>query len=222
MQTPGARLAGAAVVLAVYYWTLFGSFTAPGQDAVEEQLQQDIQASLTLFNAGRFADALPPTERIVQQWPSQAMYHERLALIYQKVDRPSDEVREWDAFMAASPTPVDGCPMVAEAHRRNHREDLALVAFEKCASLPPLNPDFMLYLGQALLKANRNAEARQAFERGLAVDNTYPDLHLLLGIRQFDDGQFHEARASFKRFLTLAPTRRDEVAAWLTRTEKLR
>ena len=222
MQTAGARLAGAIVVLAVYYWTLFVSPAFPAPHAAEAQLQQDTQASQTLFSAGRFADALPPTERIVQQWPGQAMYHERLAVIFQKLDRPVDEGREWEAVRTTLPTPIDACPMVAEAHRRANREDLALAAFEKCATLLPLNPDFMLYLGQGLLKANRNAEARRAFERGLEVDDAYPDLHLLLGVRQFDDGQFREARASFERFLALAPNRRDEVAVWLTRTEQAR
>lgn len=222
MQTALARLAGAALVLAVYYWTLFASPSAPAQDAAEAQLQQDIQASLALFSAGRFAEALPPTERIVQQWPSQAMYHERLALIFRELERPVDEVREWQAVMTTSPTPIDACPMVAQAHGRANRDDLALAAFEQCAALLPVNPDFLVYLGQSLLKANRKAEARQAFERGLEVDEAYPDLHLLLGVRQFDDGQIREARASFERFLALAPNRRDEVAVWLTRTERTR
>jgi len=219
MQTAGARLAGAAVVLAVYYWTLFASTAAPAHDAVEAQLQQDIQASLSLFAAGRFADALAPTERVVGQWPSQAIYHERLAVIFQQLDRPLDEAREWEAVMASSPTPIDACPMVAEAYRRTNREDLALAAFERCAALGPANPDFLLFFGQALLRADRKTEARRAFEAGLEIDASYPDLYLVLGIRQFDEGQFREARTSFERFLALAPARRDEVAIWLARTE---
>lgn len=217
MHSAGARLAGAAVVLAVYYWTLFASAAVP-PDAAEAQLQQDIQASLTLLNAGRFGDALAPTERIVEQWPRQALYHERLALIFQKLDRPVDEVREWEAVMATSPTPIDACPMVADAHRRTNRDDLALAAFERCAALQPANPDFHLFLGQALLRADRKAEARRAFEQGLAIDESYPDLHLLIGIHQFDAGEVREARRSFERFLELAPSRRAEVAVWLERT----
>lgn len=122
--------------------------------------------------------------------------------------------------MAASPTPIDACPMVADAHRRNQRDDLELAALERCAGLKPANPDFELFLGQALLRAGRPAEARQAFERGLALSPDYADLHLLLGIRQFADGQPPLARASFERFLALAPDRRAEVASWLTRTRR--
>lgn len=217
MRSTRARLVGATVVLAVYYWTLFASASSP-HDVVEAQLQQDIQASLELFNAGRFADALAPTERVAAHTPGEALYHQRLALIFQKLERPSDEAREWEALMATSPTPIDACPMVAEAHRRAHRDELALAAFERCAALQPANPDFPLLLGQALLRADRKAEARRAFELGLAIDASYPDLHLLVGILQFDAGEVDPARESFKRFLALAPSREDEVAVWLERT----
>jgi len=216
MHSAGARLAGAAIVLAVYYWTLFATGSSP-QDAIEAHLQQDMQSSLALFDAGRFDDALAPTERVVGQLPRQAVFRERLALIFQKLNRPEDEAREWEAMMAASPTPIDACPMVAEAYRRMKREDLALTAFARCAALQPANPDFYVFLGQAQLRAGRPADARRTFEQGLAIDESYPDLHLLLGIRQFDAGEVGVAKESFDRFLLLAPSRRDEVAVWLDR-----
>lgn len=220
MQTAGARLAGAAIVLGIYYWTLIAQPATTPAYLVETQLQEDIQSSLALFSANRFADALEPTKRIVEHWPSQAMYHERLALIYQKLERPADEAVEWEAMMVTSPTPIDACPMVAIAYRRLNRADQELDALTRCAAFQPPNPDFQLQLGQALLRSDRKAEARQAFERGLEIDASYPDLHLVMGIRQFDDGQHQEARVSFERFLALAPERRDEVAVWLERTEK--
>ena len=219
MSTAGARLAGAVIVLAIYCWALAGRTAASPVDAAEAQLQQDIQSSLTLFKTNRFAEALAPTTRLVEQSPSQAIYHQRLALIFQKLDRPADEVREWDAFMTVSPTPIDACPMVADASRRIGRDDQALAAFERCAAFEPANPDFLVFLGQAMLRADRKAEARAAFERGLAIDESYPDLHLLLGIRKFDDGELKDARVNFERVLALAPERRDEVAVWLERTE---
>lgn len=220
MRNAGARFVGAVVGLAAYYWILFGNPVATSLEPAEAQLQQDIEASLSLFEAGRFTDALPPTQRLAEQWPNQAIVQQRLALIFQKIDRAAEEVRAWEAFIAASPTPIDACPMLAEAYRRNNRADLALEALERCAGLRPANPDFLVLLGQELLKANRPTEARRAFERGLEIDAAHPDLHLQLGIRQFAERRFMEARASFERFLALAPTRRDEVAIWLERTER--
>jgi tetratricopeptide (TPR) repeat protein len=214
----GTRALGAALVLAMYYVVLFRHPFAPPVADADEQLRADIEQSRALFEARRFSDALAPTERLTKVLPGQAIYHERLALILRELDRPADEAAEWERMMAASPTPVDACPMVAEAKKRAGHTGAALASLEKCASLPPLNPDFLLELGQELLKLDRKAEARRAFERGLDVDRTYPDLYLLLGVRQFDDGEKAAARRSFEEFVRIAPQRRDEAAVWLQRT----
>jgi tetratricopeptide (TPR) repeat protein len=217
MRTPGARVAGAAVILAAYYWLLILHPFAQTAEASDLQLQNDIRDSRALFDARKFSEALPPTERLAAQLSTQSIYHDRLAQIFHELKRPADEAKAWERVMATSPTPVDACPMVAQAYQQAGDEDKALAAFERCAELPPLNPDFLLYLGQSLLKANRDAEARAAFQRGLEIDETYPDLHLLLGIRKFADGDRDGARADFERFVQLAPARRDEAAVWLDR-----
>lgn len=222
MQSPGARAAGAAIVLAAYYWLLVTHPFARSIDPADLQLQDDIRDSRAWFDARRFADALPPTERLAHQLSTQAVYQERLARILHELKRPADEAQAWERMMAASPTPVDACPMIAEAYRDAGANDRAIASFERCATLPPANPDFLLGLGQLLLKAGRGADARRAFERGLESDNTYPDLHLLLGIRRFDAGELAAARESFEAFARLAPERRAEVGEWLQRTEPKR
>jgi tetratricopeptide (TPR) repeat protein len=214
----GARAIGAAIVLALYYVVLFRHPFAPAAADADLQLRTDIEQSRALFDQKRFADALPPTERLTKALPGQAIYHERLALILKALDRPAEEAAEWERMMAVSPTPVDACPMVAEAKKRAGDIDAALAALEKCASLPPLNPDFLLQLGQEFLKLDRKVDARRAFERGLEVDRAYPDLYLLLGVRQFDDGEKAAAKKSFEEFVRIAPQRREEAAIWLERT----
>jgi len=218
-MTPRSRAVAAVSVLAAYYWVLALQPFAPAASAADLALERDIRDSRALFDARRFADALAPTERLATQLSAQAVYHERHALILRELERPAKEAQAWERMMAASPTPVDACPMIADAYMKSGDRGRALTAIERCASLPPLNPDFLLSLGQALLEADRTAEARQAFERGLAIDDRYPDLHLLLGVRQFADSDVAGARVRFERFLQLAPERRAEVEVWLQRTE---
>ena len=215
---PFARVTTAAAVLGLYYWFLFANPFPAAPDAAGRRIDDDVAASRTLFEARKFADALPPTERLTQELPGQPIFHERLALIYQTLDRSADAARAWNRFMALSPTPVDACPMVAEAYRRAGDHAQELTALERCASLPPANADFLVNLGQALLTQGREADARRAFERALTVADDYPDAYLLLGVRQFADGEHAAARHNFERFLELAPSRRDEVAVWLQRT----
>jgi len=220
MDRPALRTASAAVILAAYYFLLATQPFARTSDSADRQLDQDIRDSRALFDAGRFAEALPVTARLAGQLNTQAVYHERHAQILHQLHRPAEEAQAWEQMMAASPTPVDACPMIAEAYEQAGAADRALATFERCAALPPLNPDFLLFLGQALLKADRKAEARAAFERGLVVDRTYPDLHFLLGIRKFDDGERAGALESFETFAQLAPQRRAEVDVWLERARQ--
>jgi tetratricopeptide (TPR) repeat protein len=221
-MTAASRAASAATVLAAYYWVLALQPFAPQANGADAALDRDIRDSRALFDAKRFDEALPPTQRLATQLPTHAIYHERHALILRELSRPADEAQAWERMMAASPTPVDACPMIAEAYEKAGDPAKARSALERCASLPPINPDFLLSLGQSFLKDDRKADARQAFERGLAVDETYPDLHLLLGVRKFDDGDHAGARVSFERFLQLAPDRKAEVEVWLQRTEPKR
>src|SRR6202012_5122669 len=48
--------------------------------------------------------------------------------------------------------------------------DLAIKDFEKAVALDPQSPEAHLWLGLALRKANRNAEARKEFQRSLELN----------------------------------------------------
>jgi Flp pilus assembly protein TadD len=213
------RAGGAAVLLALYYWVLVAQPRAESSDGLATESRTAMDDSLSLFAAEKFADAMAPTEYLVARMPTQPLYADRLARIYQALGRTEDESRAWDHLMEVSATPEDACPMVGRAHQMAGHADRALAALEKCVEAEPRDPDFRLFLGQAYTAAGHMAEARRAFEAGLTLDPRYPDLHLLLGVRDFGDGRRREARRRFVRFLELAPERRDEVTAWLERTE---
>src|SRR5690348_8832642 len=100
MPAPGVRAAAAAVLLAAYYWLLFANPLASTASAADAQLQADIDASRALFEARQFDQALAPTERLVSQLPTQALYHDRLARILHELNRPGDEARAWERVMA--------------------------------------------------------------------------------------------------------------------------
>ena len=75
------RLAFAVVLLALYYQTLLGTTTPATVPPVtaDDATLRDIDASQLAFSAGRYAEALAPTERLTQKLPGQAMYFDRLA-----------------------------------------------------------------------------------------------------------------------------------------------
>jgi tetratricopeptide (TPR) repeat protein len=221
MRSPFARLACALILLVVYYRTLFDAATPAAAAVMDAETLRDIDASQVAFSAGRYVEALGPTERLTQRLPGQAMYFDRLARILGELGRPRDEARAWEEVFRTSPTPVDACPMLGFAYDRIPDPAGALGAYERCVEIDPQNPDLLLFLGRAYNAAERPHEARKVLEQALAIAPDYPDLHLLLGVRNFADGDRAAARARFERFLALAPARQAEVAVWLDRTREV-
>lgn len=218
MRGPITRCAVALVLLAVYYRTLVGISAPASAPFGEAAVLRDIETSRVAFTAGRYADAHEPTERLTRQFPTQAVYFDRLARIQHGLGRPQLEARAWEGVFRTSPTPEDACPMLASAYERIPDPVRALDAYERCVQVSPDDPDLLLFLGRAYNAAGRAEPARAALEKAIALDPEYPDVHLVLGIRDFQDGRRDAARGRFERFAALAPARREEVAAWLART----
>jgi tetratricopeptide (TPR) repeat protein len=218
MRGPFARVVGALAVLLLYHGVLLrhppAEDLAPGSAALDRTLV----ASRDAFVAEQFEDALAPTLALVEALPGQPVFLERLALVYQGLDRHGDEAGAWEAFVDASATPIDACPMLAEAYRRTGDEAAALDAYERCLAFDPKNVDMLLYLGQAYLRAGRHDAARRALEQGRGYAKQYADFYLVLGVLDFAEGRTGSAREQFEHFLELAPQRRSEVSVWLERT----
>jgi tetratricopeptide (TPR) repeat protein len=220
-MTPVLRLVCAAALLATYQHYLLPP-VAPSVTATpltDLAILRDIDTSEVAYSAHRYADALEPTRRLTEKLPSQAMYFDRLANIYQQLGQRSQEARSWEGVVAVSPTPADACPMLGQAYEAAHERSRAIDAFERCLQMDPTNPDAMLFLGRAYQGAGRGEDARRVLEKALVLAPDYADLYLLLGVRNYVDGRIEAARQQFERFLELSPHRRYEVQAWLDRTE---
>jgi len=218
MRGPVARVFGAVAVLMLFNNVLLRHPPAEDLRPGSAALDSALVASRDAFVARRFEEALSPTLKLVEALPGQPMYLERLALTYQALDRSGDEARTWEEFVDASATPVDGCPMLAEAYRRLGDEPAALERYERCLSFDPKNVDMLLHLGQAYLRAGRRRDARRVLEQGLGYAPQYSDYYLVLGVLDFAEDQTARARGRFERFVELAPQRQPEVAVWLERT----
>ncbi len=105
--------------------------------SVEAATLRDIEASRVAFTAERYADALEPTERLTLQFPTQAVYFDRLARIQHGLGRPQREARAWEGVFRTSPTPENACPMLARPTTRIPDPVRALDAYERCVQVSP-------------------------------------------------------------------------------------
>jgi hypothetical protein len=105
------RLSGGVLVLTVYTWVLKppAASVSSRVDLSDARAERDFALSDAAFKAGRYADALQPTSRLVQRFPAQHVYVRRLAEIFWKLGRPAEEAAASERVVELTPTPVEGC-----------------------------------------------------------------------------------------------------------------
>jgi tetratricopeptide (TPR) repeat protein len=172
-MSPWARLVATLVLVWLFVWALVpGEAPTSGE---EPDVEQWILASRDEFAGGRWAAALGPTRALVERFPSQQVYSDRLARIYFHLGKPVEEAAAWEQFVKSSSTPQDACPALAQAYERAGDRDASLQAFERCRDFDPMSAEGWFFLGQAYRRVRRHADALQTFREAVRIDPLHPD-----------------------------------------------
>jgi Flp pilus assembly protein TadD len=148
----------------------------------------------------QFDEALPIALELGRMHPDNALVAYWTALVYQGLNRPSEEAAAWESYLTRSSVPQAACPAIADAYDRAGSAVASLGALERCARLDPAEPERHLDLGDGLARAGRFEEAHAAYRRGLAIDPDHPVLAARVGAT---DGAGEERGGEF-------PNGRDE------------
>jgi tetratricopeptide (TPR) repeat protein len=196
--------------------TATASADAPAVAAAADAVDADavrvdalLVASREAFSAGRWAEALEPTKAIVQRFPSQHVYLERLARIYHKLERPKDEAATWEVFMDRAPIVADACPDVGHAYRRLGQYDKALNALERCFAADTKNAELAFFVGLANEWMTRFGPAQEYYERAIALATTHYDSEIGLARLRLHRNQLADALARASAVLKKVPTHVD-------------
>lgn len=203
---PLVRLAGGVLLLALYASVLVPTPVSESRHDADSDGRPEawLAASDETFGAGRYADALEPTSRLVERFPNQHVYRQRLAQIFEHLNRPADEAAAWEHVVEVSPTPIDACPAIGNAYRRAGDEAKALDAFERCLSFDPGNTDAMFFLGLTYYRAGRNNDTRRLVDKLLVRAPSNADVLLLAGLLSEREGRIPEARTFLERGLAVS------------------
>jgi tetratricopeptide (TPR) repeat protein len=203
MRTSILRTAGSLILLLLYGWAVFAP--AMEAEAPVQDLRVIAEASRTSFEAGRYADALPPTLTLHNARPANLIYLERLARIYGKLGRDGDEAETWERFLTSSPTPQDACPHVGNAYFRMGLLERSVEASARCRAFDPTDPDGNYYLARANLRGGHVREAREGAQALIAERPDHVDALLVLGLAHQREGNMVEARKALERGVGLEP-----------------
>lgn len=163
-------------------------------------------ASANAVASEAWDDALALTLDLVSRYGERPAYLSRLAEIYNRMHRPTDETAAWERFMTLSPEPWLACPMVGRAYRGLGQYDDAIVAFRRCLAADPGNVKLVYYAGLGYEWAGQLAAARQYYLRAIAMAPPGHDYQVSLARLDLHQGNLSEARDRAAAVLAQVPS----------------
>jgi tetratricopeptide (TPR) repeat protein len=185
---PESRALLAVLCLGIFGWTL-APRAAPAGRSGDPEVERLLVASRSAYESRHWQSALAPTAALVERFPNQQVFAERLARTHAGLGQPADEAAAWERFLRVSPTPEDACPAVADAYWRAGDRAQSLAASIRCRDFDPLNGELHYYLGRAYERAGKPGEARAAYEAALRVEPTHVDTRVALAGMLLREGQ---------------------------------
>ena len=222
------RLALAVVTLTTFWLALFVSDAANSAPVTERAAAADaattsdspsvasgeddaalidglLVESREAFSSNRWQDALEPTKAIVARFPGQHVYLARLAQIYNKLERPSDEAATWELFLDRAPLPAEACPDIGHAYRRIGKHDLALSAFERCFASDTKNAELAFFVGLGNEWLTRFGPAAEYYDRAIAIASSHLDSEVGLARLRLHRNQLADALSRARAVLAKSP-----------------
>ncbi len=163
-------------------------------------------ASQRAMSTEAWDDALALTLDLVSRYGEHPDYVARLAEIYNRMHRATDETAAWERFMAVSPHPDRACPMVGRAYRGLGQYDAAVDAFLRCLAADPANVKLVYFAGLGYEWAGQLPAARQYYTRAIAMAPPGHDYRVSLARLDLHQGHLREARDRAAAVLAQVPT----------------
>lgn len=171
----------------------------------EDQHARDA-ASMQAMKTEAWDDALALTLDLLDRYGEQPDVLARLAQIYNRMHRATDETATWERFMRISPHPDRACPMVSRAYRGLSQYDAAIDAFLRCLAADPTSVKLVHFAGLGYEWAGQLATARQYYRRAVAMAPPAHDYEVSLARLDLHEGNLKEARDRAAAVLARVPT----------------
>jgi tetratricopeptide (TPR) repeat protein len=161
--------------------------------------------SKSLFEEGKYQDALPGVLKLHDQFPGNHIYLEMAANIYRHLGRLPEEAQFWEMYLDRAPDPHAACPRLGEIYHKQDKEKQEISAHERCLARDKDNPDFIFYMAHALEMAGEINRAGEFYQRGLKLSPSNSDLAMGLARVRLRQGKPEEAKGPVLQHLERSP-----------------
>ena len=179
-----------------------------GMSSEHEPAPQDIDATVALFAAGRYAEAAALARTLTERFPLHGFGWKALGVTLKKMGQSSDALTAMQQAAAMLPNDAEAHNNLGDALRDLGQIEDAIKAAASCRRAIELKPDFAEAhnnLGNALRDVGRFDEAVTSYRQALKIRPDYFEAHSNLSAALKDLGRLDEAIASCSLALEIKP-----------------
>lgn len=140
------------------------------QTASEAEKDKLFQTAVAQYEAGRYAEAVAPLEKLVQVAPETFAVHELLGLVYAAQSQDAKANPHLAKAVRLRPDSGEARSNLAASFMRLGKFELAIEQFRKAVELEPMNFDANHNLGEAYVHAGNLGNALPYLEKAQKID----------------------------------------------------
>jgi tetratricopeptide (TPR) repeat protein len=167
---------------------------AAGQDPQKQKLDQQYQAAVADYEAGRFAEAAALLEKLLPYAPKSFEIHELLGVVYGAMSQSDKAIEHLKTAVQLKPDSPEARTNLGASLLHSGRTELAGEQFRKALALEPNSYDANHNLGEYYVQTGKIAEAHPLLERAQQINPDSYDNGYDLAMSAFLLGKLDEAR----------------------------
>lgn len=167
--------------------------------------QNEINTLLSLFNAGRLADAANLAQKMTTNYPRNEFAWMVLGVALNQMGRHEDSLISLQKATALSPNNPDTHINLGITLRAMGRLDEAVASYQQALKIKPGLAEAHYNLANVFKELNRQEEAKKSYLRAIKINPKYAEAHNNLGNIFRDQLLQVEAEASYRRALEIRP-----------------
>lgn len=188
--------------LASILCSLLFAVSLRAQDARDQLFQSAVSA----YESGRYADAVPPLEKLVRLAPGTFEVQELLGLVYTAQSQDTKGNEHLAKAVRIRPNDAAARSNLAASYAKLGKMDLALEQFSKAVELAPDNYDSNHNLGEAYVRTGDIAKAVPYLEKAQRITPSSYDNGYDLSLAYLVAGRLSDARSSVQSLLKIKDT----------------
>ncbi len=173
----------------------------PAQVTQAQERDRLFQSAVSQYEAGHYAEAIPPLEKLLREVPESFEVHELLGLTYAAQSQDTKANEHLAKAVRIKPDSVAALSNLAASYARLGKFNLAIEQFTKAVELAPTNFDTNHNLGEAHIHAGNVGKAIPFLEKAQRINPASYDNGYDLSLGYLVTGHLSEARSSVQSLL---------------------